>query len=231
MQSATDRPIVCYVTNGQHFPSQRRYHLVLERTRSAIDAGVDWVQIREKGLSATPLLALARNAVAIARSSAHGSGIHINDRLDITVACRAEGVHLGGESLPVDAVIRWRQVRKGVPDFQIGVSCHSIEDVKHAESVGANYIFFGPVFETPSKRIFGAPQGIARLADVCRNVNIPVLAIGGISEENAPECVAAGAAGVAAIRLFEESRDPIGLADFVSRLHALRVMRQSSDVP
>jgi thiamine-phosphate pyrophosphorylase len=210
------------VTDGQQFHSEWRYHLVLERIRFAIDAGIDWVHIREKTFSTSPLLALARDAVALARASARDARIFINDRLDIAVSCRAEGVHLGGESLPVDAVTRWRQMRKETPDLRVGVSCHSIENVKHAERSRADYVLFGPIFETPSKRIFGAPQGIARLADVCRNVNIPVLAIGGINEGNASECLVAGAAGVAAISLFEESRDPIALADFVSRLRAHR---------
>ncbi len=100
----------------------------------------------------------------------------------------------------------WRRA-SGRTDFQIGVSCHSIEAARAAERGGADYIFFGPVFPTPSKASFGAPQGIERLREVCATVNIPVLAIGGVTLENAASCVETGAAGIAAIRLFQESPD------------------------
>jgi thiamine-phosphate pyrophosphorylase len=93
-------------------------------------------------------------------------------------------------------------------DFLFGVSCHSLEAAQVAESFGANYIFFGPVFATPSKAAFGAPQGLDRLAEVCRAVAIPVIAIGGITLQNAASCIHAGAAGLAAIRLFQEAHLP-----------------------
>jgi thiamine-phosphate pyrophosphorylase len=90
----------------------------------------------------------------------------------------------------------------------VGASCHSLEGAKSAASGGAGYLFFGPVFATPSKAAFGPPQGVERLAEVCRAIAIPVLAIGGITLENAGACLAAGAAGLAAIRLFQDASDP-----------------------
>ncbi|MBI3485067.1 MAG: thiamine phosphate synthase, partial [Acidobacteria bacterium] len=88
-----------------------------------------------------------------------------------------------------------------------GASCHSLAEAQAAERDGAHYLIFGPVFSTPSKSQFGAPQGIARLEEACRAVRIPVLAIGGITLDNAHECLRAGAAGIAAIRLFQDASD------------------------
>jgi thiamine-phosphate pyrophosphorylase len=115
-------------------------------------------------------------------------------------------------SLPVETVAEWRRAAVRV-EFRIGASCHSAEAARGADVAGADYIFFGPVFATPSKAEFGAPQGIERLGEVCRAVRIPVLAIGGVTVENAHSCFAAGAAGVAAIRMFQESEDVLAVAN------------------
>jgi len=97
----------------------------------------------------------------------------------------------------------------------VGASCHSLDAAQQAERDGADYIFFGPVFDTPAKRKFGPPQGIERLKEVCHGVQIPVLAIGGVTIENARECLQAGAAGLASIRLFQNAQD---LPALLSRL-------------
>src|SRR5262249_44220845 len=104
-------------------------------------------------------------------------------------------------------------------EFLIGASCHSLESAKTVARDGANYIFFGPVFATPSKAKFGEPQGVKKLADVCSAVSVPVIAIGGITLENAGDCISAGAAGIAAIRLFQDAADP---TETVSSLKKLR---------
>jgi thiamine-phosphate pyrophosphorylase len=101
-------------------------------------------------------------------------------------------------------------------NFLVGVSCHALKSAESAAQNGADYIFFGPVFSTPSKEALGAPQGLPLLAQICRAVTIPVLAIGGITVENAPACLAAGAAGLAAIRPFQDA------ADLPSLVQALR---------
>lgn len=179
-------------------------YALLETVRKAAAAGIDWVQIREKDLEARTLADLVRLAVADTRET--GASILVNDRLDVALAAGAAGVHLGETSLPVETVAEWRR-SSGRTHFRIGASCHSFEAASKAERAGADYILFGPVFATPSKAAFGAPQGIERLGEVCRALRIPVLAIGGVTIENTASCVAAGAAGVAAIRLFQESED------------------------
>jgi thiamine-phosphate pyrophosphorylase len=196
---------------------------VIGRIRATIAAGVDWVQIREKVLSGRELLGLVREAVAAGGSAR----VIVNDRLDMALAAGAAGVHLGRESLGARDVVRWCKSSGGnaPADFLVGVSCHSLADAREAESAGAAYIFFGPVFDTPSKRGMGEPQGVARLEEICRSVAIRVLAIGGVNEQNAGDCIRAGAAGIAAIRLFQDTRDAETLKDAVKRLHALGASR------
>jgi thiamine-phosphate pyrophosphorylase len=130
----------------------------------------------------------------------------VNDRLDVALAADAGGVHLGEQSLPPREALRLLQWRER-KDFLIGVSCHSPTAAKEAERGGADYLFFGPVFATPSKAAYGAPQGLERLGEVCRAVTLPVLAIGGITPENAAACLSAGASGIAGIRLFQDAPD------------------------
>lgn len=207
-------PTVCYVTDSKALAAGGEDLPVL--IRRAIAAGVDWVQLREKDLPTRELLALARGALTAAHET-HAK-ILVNDRLDVAVAAGAAGVHLGGESMPVVEVVRWRDVRFTLRSaFLVGASCHSLEQAQQAERDGADYIIFGPVFATPSKTHYGPPQGIARLEEICGALAIPVLAIGGVTLENAGTCVRAGAAGLAAIRLFQEAGD---LPAVVSRLRS-----------
>jgi thiamine-phosphate pyrophosphorylase len=213
------KPILCYVTDrraldlgrapsagelGSKNISDSAVQVLLEKIRDAAAAGIDWIQIREKNLETRALTDLARLAVAASRKT--HTKILVNDRLDVALATGAAGIHLGETSLPVETVVEWRR-SAGRAEFLIGASCHSIEAAQKAESAGADYIFFGPIFATPSKAAFGAPQGIERLREVCRSVRIPVLGIGGITVENAHSCFTVGAAGVAAIRVFQESDD------------------------
>lgn len=208
--------MVCYVTERKSLDSAEPAREVLARIRIAIEAGTDWVQIREKDLPGRELLALARGAVGATKSAVR---VIVNDRLDVALAAGAAGVHLGGESLPAAEVVRWCRNGNAPAGFMVGVSCHSIEAVREAEAARASYVFFGPMFATPSKAAFGAPQGIARVAEVCASVRIPVIAIGGVNETNGAECLRAGAAGVAAIRMFQQARDTETLAEKVASLH------------
>jgi len=176
--------------------------------RRAAAAGVDWIQIREKDLPTRPLHELTCAAVAAAASPRPGvTRVLVNDRLDVALAVGAAGVHLGRESLPVADVARWRSAGKAPEGFLVGASCHSLTQAQESERDGADYVFFGPVFATPSKAAYGPPQGLERLAEVCRLARIPILAIGGITVENAGQCLDSGAAGIAAIRLFQEAAD------------------------
>jgi thiamine-phosphate pyrophosphorylase len=199
---------------------------ILQNIQVAFSAGVDWIQVREKDLQGGQLLEVGRVAVDLAAT--HGKKtesaprIIINDRLDVALTSGAHGVHLGRESAPAHDVVRWCRAGNAPNGFVIGVSCHSIEEAREAENAKADYIFFGPVFETPSKLPFGAPQGIQTLSEVCRTVAIPVVAIGGVSQENAAACIRAGASGIAAIRMFQESPDSKAVAESVASIHDLR---------
>jgi thiamine-phosphate pyrophosphorylase len=204
-------PILCYVTDRRSLPHATGNALT-QKIDAILAAGVDWVQIREKDLCARELAVLTREVLL--RTTVHSRGknqasrILVNDRVDVALAERADGVHLGETGLPVDEVARLIATHISHRDFLVGASCHSLEGAKSAASGGAGYLFFGPVFATPSKAAFGPPQGVERLAEVCRAIAIPVLAIGGITLENAGACLAAGAAGLAAIRLFQDASDP-----------------------
>jgi thiamine-phosphate pyrophosphorylase len=194
----------------------------MEKIAAVARAGVNWVQIREKDLSARQLSALTQEALRCmpraADDRASATRILVNDRVDIALTEGAAGVHLGERSLPVDEVRRFVQSRISVKDFLVGVSCHSLESAEAAAAGGADYVFFGPVFATPSKAGFGAPHGVGRLTKICRSVPIPVLAIGGMTLENAASCLTAGAAGIAAIRLFQDAPDPAEAVEALRRI-------------
>lgn len=165
-----------------------------------VDAGVDYVQIREKDLSDRELYSLTQAAVELPRRR---TKILVNERTDIALAARADGVHLPANSAAPS------RVRRIAPDgFVIGVSCHSAEEARRAGDEGADFAVFGPVFETPAKKEYGPAQGLDRLERACRAATIPVMALGGVRLENAPQCLEAGAAGIAAISLFQEGRSP-----------------------
>ena len=204
------------------FEPGKTQETLVSKIESAAASGVDWIQIREKDLSGRDCALLVQEALQRAAKFRANSGaiarILVNDRLDVALSERAGGVHLGEQSLPLREVKRFVGNRREREDFLVGVSCHSLEAAKSAASEGADYLFFGPVFTTPSKAAFGAPQGLERLAEVCRAVSIPVLAIGGIALANASDCLAAGASGIAAIRLFQDARDTSSLVQYLREL-------------
>ena len=216
------RPLVFYVTDRKSISGGAIAPNLLEKIRVAIDAGCDFVQIREKDLSARELARTVREAVSLASASGMTKVI-VNERLDVAIATDACGVHLGGSSLSIRDATRWRATGPMAADFLIGVSCHSVEEVRAAEMDGADYIFFGPVFDTPSKRSFGSPQGLDRLREACSAVKIPVVAIGGVDEGNAQQCVRGGAAGIAAIRMFQEADSLESLRSAIARVHAIDI--------
>jgi thiamine-phosphate pyrophosphorylase len=222
---APERPVLCYVTDRHSLKSSDPRRALLEKITQAIAAGVDRIQIREKGLPSRDLLEIVREAVVLAKSHTTSQAIiFVNDRLDIAIASGCAGVHLGRESAPLPEVVRWCRAGNASANFEVGVSCHSLEEALEAEKAGASYIFFGPVFDSPAKRQYGAPQGLAAFETICHTLEIPVIAIGGVDEKNASECLQAGAAGIAAIRFFQESATEV-LTSAVSRLHALAEKR------
>lgn len=220
-------PILCYVTDRQALSKGDELYArkaVLDKIQEAAAAGVDWIQIREKDLPGKECAALTSAAIERAASPSASKQatirILVNDRLDVALSQAAGGVHLGENSLPVEKARELVDSRIPSKDFLIGVSCHSLEAATAAAKGGANYIFFGPVFATPSKAAYGAPQGLAQLAEVCRAVSLPVIAIGGITLDNAAPCLTAGASGIAAMRLFQDAQD---LASLVKELRAPKV--------
>jgi thiamine-phosphate pyrophosphorylase len=183
--------IRCYITDRATAGGR-----LMEHIGRALAAGVDYVQIREKDLPARELCDLTRGVLALANP--RGSRILVNSRLDVALVCGAHGVHLPAES-PAP-----RDLRPVCPaGFVVGVSCHSIAELRQAEDEGADFVFFSPVFPTLSKAATGPPAGLEGLRDAARAVRIPLLALGGITSENAEQCIAAGAAGVAGISLFQ----------------------------
>jgi thiamine-phosphate pyrophosphorylase len=195
MSRSTDSFELFYITDRTQLKSA-----TLEATiAQAIAAGVDWVQIREKDLPARRLLTVTETAVSHARQQGT-TRVVVNDRLDVALAAHAHGVHLGTRSMPVDLVRKLAP-----PEFLVGVSCHSLAEAQAAEKAGADYLLLGPIFSTPSKLQYGPPLGFATLRRVTSEVSIPVIALGGITADRVAACSENGAAGIAAIRLFQEA--------------------------
>ncbi|MBI2370845.1 MAG: thiamine phosphate synthase [Deltaproteobacteria bacterium] len=171
---------------------QTQGRLLPDVVREAVQAGVPAVQLRERGLEARELLGLATTLRAITRQA--GALLLINDRLDVALACGADGVHLPQDGIPP------REARHLLgPDRLIGVSTHSLAEARRAEAGGADFIVLGPIYATPSKLSYGPPRGLEVLRVVTEQVRLPVLAIGGIKAGNVAEVLGAGAAGVALI--------------------------------
>lgn len=157
----------------------------------ALAAGVRAVQLREKDLPARKTLDLAFRLNTICQR--FGARLLINERADIAAIVGADGTHLTSNSIPASLI------GKIIPEKLIGVSTHSIDEAVMAETHGADYIVFGPVYETASKLQFGSPLGLELLRAACSEIRIPVLAIGGITPRRAAECLKHGSHGVAVI--------------------------------
>jgi len=199
------RPITYLITGGETTDATRasseEFRRLLALIRSAVAARVTLVQLREKNLSGRVLYELASAAAGLARGSA--TRVLVNDRADIARAAACDGVHLTTDSLHARVV---RRAFGG--DFLIGVSTHALEEARGAYAGGADFAVFGPVFDTPSKRAYGPPVGLEALRDAARELEaFPVVALGGVSLENAAEVFGAGAAGVAGIRLFADGQN------------------------
>lgn len=218
------RCLLYYITDRTAFaedePTRRKR--LLDKIAEAVRAGVDYIQLREKDLPARELESLALEAVRIVREAkALASGpsplapaLFINSRTDIALAVGSDGVHLRSDDISPHVVRRIWQCGAGTPtrDPLIGVSCHSPQEVQQAAADGATVAVFAPVFE--KKDLPGStPVGLAGLEQACRTA-VPVLALGGVNLENAQACLKAGAAGIAAIRLFQENT----VAEIVGRL-------------
>jgi thiamine-phosphate pyrophosphorylase len=163
-----------------------------EAVRLALEGGIRCVQLREKDLPMRKLLALAQELRSITRE--FGAKLFINDRVDVAVAVDADGVHLGHQSIPVDAA------RKVVgTSMLIGVSTHDLDEAKAAEAGGGDFITFGPIFETSSKANLVHVAGINGIKMVKSGLSIPVFALGGIKSGAISQIMASGAYGVSMI--------------------------------
>jgi len=173
-----------------------RSHCGLEdlpaRVEAAVRGGVGAVQLREKDLATSTLRALA--AALLARCRAHGARLLVNDRVDVALAVGADGVHLPANSFAASDARRLLG-----PEKLIGVSTHHPSEVAAAHRAGADFVVFGPVFATPSKRALGQPLGLEVLREAVQAAPIPVFAIGGIRPPHVREALAAGAHGVAVV--------------------------------
>jgi thiamine-phosphate pyrophosphorylase len=165
---------------------------VADAVEECLAAGLRAVQLREKDLPVRPLLDLARELRQ--RTGRHGARLVVNDRADVALAVGADGVQRTHASLPVAAL---RAI--GGASFLIGASVHSVAEAREAAGESADFLVFGPVFDTPSKRPFGPPQGLGALERVVEVVAAPVLAVGGVTPDRVPEVMRAGASGVAVI--------------------------------
>lgn len=182
-------------------PSSKEFASLLKLIEAAVAARISLIQVREKNLTARVLYELALQARAITRGSA--TRLLINDRADIAAAAGASGVHLAVRSLDAAAV---RQTFGA--EFLIGVSTHSLAEARQARADGADFVVFGPIFETASKQVYGAPVGLDKLQEVALDLwAFPVLALGGVTTDNARDCIQAGATGVAGISLFSQAVD------------------------
>ncbi len=161
----------------------------------AIHDGVERIQVREKDLCARELFLLVRRIVALAHPRAQ---VVVNSRLDVALAAGADGVHLAGNAIAP------KILRTIVPPaFLIGVSTHTLAELRAAQAEGADFAVFGPVFPVLSKPGYDSHAGLAGLCDAAHAVTIPVIALGGITPHNANDCMAAGAAGIAGISMFQ----------------------------
>src|SRR5579862_492183 len=231
-----ERCLLYYITDRTAFapdePTRRRR--LLEKIAEAARAGVDYIQLRERDLLARELELLAREVVhAVREAQSLTTSILINSRIDVAIAVGAEGVHLRSDDIaPQEVRAIWKKshvgtaapgcpvtqsaaktVEQSPPVPLVGVSCHSPFDVKQAEANRATFALFGPVFEKKDAPTMH-PAGLALLREAC-HAKTPVLAIGGVTLKNAKQCLDAGAAGIAAIRLFQENN----VAEIVRALH------------
>ena len=198
--------LLCYITDRTKFPGDEnaRHRALLEKIGEASRAGVDLIQLREKDLSTRNLEVLARAAIQAVRENSgnRATRLLINSRSDVAIAYGTDGVHLRSDDIsPSDVRKIWINAGNSSRPL-VSVSCHTVAEVASAASASADLAMFAPVFEKKDIPATNA-AGLDQLREACRQ-KIPVLALGGVTLENAAGCIESGAAGIAAIRLFQE---------------------------
>jgi thiamine-phosphate pyrophosphorylase len=217
MPRAPARPITYLITGGETNsatgPDSAEFRRLLALVRAAVEARVTLVQLREKELSGRVLFELASAAAQVARGGE--TRVLVNDRADVARAAGCDGVHLTTRSLGAPVVRR-----AFGEEFLIGVSAHTLEEARAAREGGADFAVFGPVFDTPSKRAFGPPVGLDALKEAARELSpFPLVALGGVGEEEVKEVLRAGAAGVAGIRLFSNGQNLARIVHHIGRAY------------
>lgn len=191
-----------YVITDEVISGGRSHAVVAQQ---AVLGGADIIQLRDKSMSCRDLVVVGREIAGITRKA--GAVFLVNDRLDVAIACGADGVHLGQNDIRVSSA---RQLAP--PGFIIGVSVGTVEEAAGAEREGADYVALSPVFSTASKENAGPGYGLDRLREIRRAVSLPIIAIGGISRQNVKDVIAAGADGIAVISAVVASPDITGAA-------------------
>jgi thiamine-phosphate pyrophosphorylase len=203
-----------YLITDRHATNGRALDTVLSQAlegaaRAGVSPGTVAVQLREKDLEARAIVELARPLRAL--TARYGAALYISDRADVALAVRADGVHLTGTSLSPS------EIAVIAPTLSIAISAHGAADLERAAAIAASgetdirFAVLGPIFDTPSKRGYGAPLGLGALA-AARAIPFPVLAIGGVTVGNCRSCLAAGAAGIACIRALLADEHPEEIA-------------------
>ncbi len=189
----------------------------MERTASGIlGAGAGILQLRAKGRGAGPVLEASRVLKRVALE--YGALFIVNDRVDLAVLSGADGAHLGQDDIPLSEARRLLG-----PDSVIGVSTHDAAEARRAQEEGADYISFGPIFSTSTKKDAQSPRGVEYLREIRKTVTLPIVAIGGITENNAAEVLSAGADSVAVISGILLSKDiPGRAASVISRIKSAK---------
>jgi thiamine-phosphate pyrophosphorylase len=192
-------------------PQQTKGRAAERVLRQLLDGGVKILQLRIKALPPRGFLTLAREVRAQTRAA--GCQLIVNDRIDIALACDADGVHLGQEDLPLGAG------KKLMGQKIVGISTHDVVQARAAEQNGADYIGFGPMFGTTTKDTGLSARGIAMLKEIRAAVKIPIVAIGGITEQNVQQVWQAGADSAAIIS------DILGAADIAAKVARISLTR------
>lgn len=216
-----DRLHLCVITDAMLAPG--RDHVAI--ARAALAGGADMIQLRDKAGDLRALLPQARAIQALCQF--HGAIFIVNDRLDLTLAAGADGVHVGQEDLPSEAA----RPLLG-PGRVLGVSTHSREQAEAARAAGADYIGFGPMFPTGTKDTGYTPRGLEALREIRAAVQLPILAIGGITLENVADVIAAGATAPAVISAVVGAPDiTAAAAQFRTRVAAAKSRSASREAP
>ncbi|MCX7987926.1 MAG: thiamine phosphate synthase [Thermodesulfovibrio sp.] len=175
----SELPSICLIISSNDIPT---------KAERALQSGIKWIQLREKDLPRKNILYSALKLKEL--TNRYNAILTINDYLDVAIASEAEGIHLGQDDLPIEVA---KKLFFGI----IGISTHNLQEALEAEKKSADYIGFGPIFKTFTKRNALEPRGLSMLSLIQKKINIPVVAIGGINLENIQKIIECGCKNIA----------------------------------